>query len=293
MDRPRFEGTPQRGVVLAAGIAVIGGGALFIVGEWTAGVGIQGLIDWLTQNLGILVFGIGIATIGVCFARWLVGDFLAKSSADRRDTLHLLGKQFAIALLNIVVYGGIFIMALGALAALDGASAGTILVVIAIWALCIVVFIGYRRFRHGRKIALSLVGYVAMSVFLCVFGVGMLWLGISSSANAFRDLSEGPVTADVFLVDARIDNPNWRYRIFVQSDHVLTFYTPQDERIVVEVPEQDIGSAKVINDYGNFVHLTYYPQTQIFCDASPWPEGRQVMGEDLLERLNEQYDFEL
>ena len=59
------------------------------------------------------------------------------------------------------------------------------------------------------------------------------------------------------------------------------------------VPEKDIAAAKVINDYGNFVHLTYYPRTQVFCEATPWETGVQDMDPDLLEKLVEEYDFDL
>ncbi len=95
------------------------------------------------------------------------------------------------------------------------------------------------------------------------------------------------------MVEADIDHPSARYSAIMQDQHVLTFCTADEERIVLVVPEKDIAAAKVINDYGNFVHLTYYPRTQVFCEATPWETGVQDMGPDLLEKLVEEYDFDL
>lgn len=112
-------------------------------------------------------------------------------------------------------------------------------------------------------------------------------------SGAIRDLERGPAQADAFLVDAKIDRPYWKHARILQTKHVLTFFTANEERIVLEVPESDVERAKTINDLGNFVHLVYYPDTQVFCSAERWEDGRQTMGDDLLERLNEEYDFTL
>lgn len=83
------------------------------------------------------------------------------------------------------------------------------------------------------------------------------------------------------------------YARFMQADHILTFFTADEGRIVLEVPENDVESAMAINEQVNFVHLAYYPNTQVFCSAQRWAEGRQAIGSDLLGRLGEQYDFNL
>ena len=96
----------------------------------------------------------------------------------------------------------------------------------------------------------------------------------------------------MLLVEADIDHPSARYSAIMQDQHVLTFCTADEERIVLVVPEKDIAAAKVINDYGNFVHLTYYPRTQVSASNAlgNWGAG---YGPDLLEKLVEEYDFEL
>lgn len=283
----------ERVLILIAGICVIAGGALFLVCQWGPGIGTDGVICKLFGSIGVGVLGAGTLAIGVLFAKSLVKEFISSSPAAKRDDLRQLAFQFCTVLLNLLVYGALFLLVMGGIAALDGASMGTIVVVVVIWALCIVAFIAYRRFRKKHKAQYGLIGTIGMTAFLLALGLGLLVLGCANVVSTARDLQDGPVEADVFLVDASVDYPSWRYRAVVQKQHALTFYTADDERIVVVVPESDIAQAKVINDYGNFVHLTYYPNSQVFCGASPWPDGREAMGEELLAKLNREYDFEL
>lgn len=150
-----------------------------------------------------------------------------------------------------------------------------------------------RKTPESKHALLKELGHQTLIVCLnvLVYG-GFLLVGTALNAtDATQDLEQGPIHTDVFLVDAKVDYPNWRYARFVQTDHILTFFTANDEKVVLEVPENDIASAKVINDEGNFVHLTYYPQTRVFCSATRWGEGQQAMGKDLLDKLREEYDF--
>lgn len=280
-------------IILIAALCIIGGGALFVSCQWSTGIGREGVLAKLLEGIGVGVLGAGTLVIGIVFARWVIADFASKTPAARRDALGQLGLQFGTVLLNLLVYGCIFLLALGGISALDNASAATIVVVIAVWALCIIGFIAYRRYRKKHRVHYGAIGQIGMTAFMLALGAGLLVAGAVSAGGAARDLQDGPKTDDVFLVDASTDYPSWRYRSLVQKMHVLTFYTPDGERIVVEVPESDIAEAKVINDYGNFVHLTYYPSTQVFCSATPWPDGHQTMGEELLAQLNQEYDFEL
>lgn len=293
MIGPAVRSRGERIVILIAALCIIGGGVLFVGCQWSTGIGQEGVLAKLFEGIGVGVLGAGTLAIGIVFAKWVIADLASKTSAARRDVLRQLGLQFGTVLLNLLVYGCIFLLALGGIAALDNASVATVVVVIAVWALCIIGFIAYRRFRKKHRVQYGAIGQIGMTAFMLALGTALLVVGAMSAGGAARDLQDGPKTADVFLVDASTDYPSWRYRSLVQKMHVLTFYTPDGERIVVEVPENDIAEAKAINDYGNFVHLTYYPSTQVFCSATPWPDGRQAMGEDLLAELNQEYDFEL
>lgn len=282
----------KRAIVLSAG-AILGGAALFLYGEWTVGTGTEGVIHYLLQMIGIGLVGAACLTIDMVFTGHAFIGFREKGAAERREIIRQAGKQCLVVVLNVFVYGSVFILAMGGISALDHGNIITAIVVLFLWVLCIIIFIAYRRYRKEHKVGYSVIGTLGVSLILLLIGAGMLYLGVSGTANAAQDLKDGPRTADVFIVDARLDNPYWKYRLIKQPEHVLTFYTADEERIVLEVHDTDIDSAKIINDLGNFVHLTYYPRTQIFCDATRWDNGKQVMGQDLLTDLQESYGFQM
>lgn len=279
-------------IVLSAG-AILIGAALFLYGEWTVGTGTEGVIHYLLQTIGIGLVGAACLTIDMVFTGHAFIGFREKGAAERREIIRQAGKQCLVVVLNVFVYGSVFILAMGGISALDHGNIITAIVVLFLWVLCIIIFIAYRRYRKEHKVGYSVIGTLGVSLILLLIGAGMLYLGVSGTANAAQDLKDGPRTADVFIVDARLDNPYWKYRLIKQPEHVLTFYTADEERIVLEVHDTDIDSAKIINDLGNFVHLTYYPRTQIFCDATRWDNGKQVMGQDLLTDLQESYGFQM
>ena len=282
----------KRAIVLSAG-AILIGAALFLYGEWTVGTGTEGVIHYLLQTIGIGLVGAACLTIDMVFTGHAFIGFREKGAAERREIIRQAGKQCLVVVLNVFVYGSVFILAMGGISALDHGNIITAIVVLFLWVLCIIIFIAYRRYRKEHKVGYSVIGTLGVSLILLLIGAGMLYLGVSGTAHAAQDLKDGPRTADVFIVDARLDNPYWKYRLIKQPEHVLTFYTADEERIVLEVHDTDIDSAKIINDLGNFVHLTYYPRTQIFCDATRWDNGKQVMGQDLLTDLQESYGFQM
>lgn len=274
-------------------LLLVGGAVAFFCGEWGPGVGTPGVISKIVSSCGIGVFGCSLLLLGAMFLVSYLRQFRHQSSEEKRAALKKLGHQTAIACLNVVIYGGIFIVAMGGIAALDAGSLATTVVVLIVWGGCIAGFVFYRRYRKAHATRYDLFSSVALTLFLLLLGAGMLVGSLFGTDGAVRDLEQGPSQADVFLVDAKIDYPYWKYARIIQADHVLTFFTADEERIVLEVPENDVESAMVINEQGNFVHLVYYPNTQIFCSAERWSEGRRAMGNELLGRLNEQYDFDL
>lgn len=293
MKSIRADSPKQRIALLVAAVLLLGGAIAFFCGEWGPGVGEAGVASKLVSACGMALFASSLLLLSIIFTKSYIGQFSRKTPESKRSLLKELGHQTLIACLNVLVYGGLFIVVMGGISALDAGSIATTLVVIVIWGGCIASFILYRRYRKAHRTRYDLFSSVAITVFFFLFG-GFLLVGTALNAtDATQDLEQGPIHADVFLVDAKIDYPNWRYARFVQTDHVLTFFTANEEKVVLEVPENDIASAKVINDEGNFVHLTYYPRTQVFCSATRWGEGQQAMGKDLLDKLREEYDFTL
>ncbi len=283
----------MRTTIIVAAIFLFGGTAAFFCGEWGPGIGKAGVVNVLISACGMALFGISLLMFGIIFATSYIRQFSHLATDKKRDTLERLGRQTLTAVLNVLVYGGLFIVAMGGIAALDADTIGTTIVVIGVWGCCIAAFVLYRRYRKTHKTHYDLFSSVAITLLLLLLGIGVLVGSTLDTSRAAQDLKDEPAEADVFLVDAKIDYPNWRYARIIQAHHILTFFTPDEERIVLEVPENDVNSAKVINELGNFVHLTYYPNTQVFCNAELWNGGRQIMGNDLLDRLNEEYDFEL
>ena len=286
--------TPKmRAVIIVAAVLLLMGAVFYFGGEWGPGVGRAGVASKLASACGMAVFGLSLLLLGIVFATSYTRQLSCLTLEERRNTLGTLARQTFTACLNVFVYVGIFIVAMGGIAALDAGSIGTTLVVIGVWGCCIAAFVLYRRYRKAHQAQYDLFSSLAITLLFFLFGAGMSALSVSDVGAAVQDLEGGPVDADVFLVEAKIDYPSWRYARVIQARHVLTFYTADEKRIVLEVPESDVDSAKVINDHGNFVHLAYYPRTQVFCSAERWEEGRAAMGDGLLEKLNEEYDFML
>lgn len=294
LNSPKSASRAEKAWLIVACVCILGGGVLFIYGEQATGVGFAGVVTKLVGGLGMVAFSVGVLIVGICFAKWIVIGWKARTPSERTTALKALGKQTLVVLINILVYGGCFILILGGIAALDGASITTLLAALIIWAACIAIFVLYRRYRKKHKMSYKLIGDVSLTAFLLAFAVFMLFAFTRTEIpNAVQDIAEGPETADVLLVEADIDYATGRYRALVQDQHVLTFYTPDEERIVLIVPEKDVAAAQVINEYGNFVHLTYYPRTQVFCEAAPWLQGASEMGVELLDKLVREYAFEL
>lgn len=294
LGRPTLDSKLERVMVIVACVAILGGSALFVYGEQSAGVGQAGAVNKLMNAIGLGIFSVGIIIVAIWLAKWLVAGFMQRSPSGRVAATKLFFKQLLAVVLNALVYGGVFVLALGALSALDDASIGTIFVVLITWAACIAVFVFYRKFRKRHKVGYAVVGYVAMPVVLLALGIAFVTLSFGQdAAGAIEDLEDGPKTADVLLVHDKVKRPAVWYAMVAQTDHILTFYTPDGERIVLEVPDSDIAQATVIDDYGDFVHLTYYPNTQVFCGAAPWPDGRQVFGEVFFRELKDEYGFDL
>ncbi len=278
----RFASTTDKVLVATGGVCILGSFACIMYGEWGTGVGLAGLISNFVESLGFAIFAIGLLLIGA----WILLDarraFVALSPAKRKEELKQTCLQIANVLLSVLVYGTIFVLCMGGVAALDNAHAGTLFVVVLTWALCIAGFVGFRKFRKKHPLKHDLASGFFLSLFMLFISILALTVSLSMGIPAsVHDLISGPKTAHAALVDVSYYTPTGRYRAFTQSHVTLTFITPDDERIVLLVPENDSDSAAKINDLGNYVQLTYYPETQIYCDATRWDNGQVVLGDEV------------
>lgn len=118
-------------------ICIVGGAALFVYGEQAVGIGQAGVVNKFLGSLGLATMSIGMLIVGCYFVKRIVLSLRFMSSSERSATRKTFLKQFSIAVLNVLVYGALFILFLGSLTALDGASPGTCFVVFVVWAACI------------------------------------------------------------------------------------------------------------------------------------------------------------
>lgn len=89
--------------------------------------------------------------IGIWFTIGKVAEFRGKEPGVRRQIALDAGRQGLTVLLNVLIYGGLFILVMGGLAAFDSAGIASVIVVLILWAVCIAGFIAYRRYRKKHK----------------------------------------------------------------------------------------------------------------------------------------------
>lgn len=145
----------ERIFLIISCICIIGGAVLFIYGEQAVGIGQEGVVNKFLGSLGMAVASIGMFIVGCFFVKRIVLGLKSMSASERSKTRKAFVRQLSIAALNVLVYGELFILLLGSLTALDGASVGTYFVVFAVWAACIASFVLYRRHRKKHKIYLN------------------------------------------------------------------------------------------------------------------------------------------
>lgn len=182
----------ERIFLIISCICIIGGAVLFIYGEQAVGIGQEGVVNKFLGSLGMAVASIGMFIVGCFFVKRIVLGLKSMSASERSETRKAFVRQLSIAALNVLVYGALFILLLGSLTALDGASAGTDFVVFAVWAACIASFVLYRRHRKKHKVSYELLKQPAITVFLFLFAVVILAVFIRSDVpDSFQDLIEG------------------------------------------------------------------------------------------------------
>ena len=154
----------ERIFLIISCICIIGGAVLFIYGEQAVGIGQEGVVNKFLGSLGMAVASIGMFIVGCFFVKRIVLGLKSMSASERSKTRKAFVRQLSIAALNVLVYGELFILLLGSLTALDGASVGTYFVVFAVWAACIASFVLYRRHRKKHKISYELLKQPAIKM---------------------------------------------------------------------------------------------------------------------------------
>ncbi|MEG0323694.1 MAG: hypothetical protein RR619_06835 [Raoultibacter sp.] len=247
-------------LVLFGAVSLVLGIVAIFYGEFSTSIGIEGVIDYGISGIGFLLFTLCILVIfGILLSN--IKDFVPHTRDEARAFAHECG----VVLLNVVLYGGSAFVALGALSALDRTIAAPLIAI----ALCIVVFVLYRRHRKRNKISYKHTSQVGMLLFfLLLSGFGLL-AGITIVSESATDLKNGPQTIDGVLSDAKEDRPRGRYSSLSATTVEIEFKTIQDEAIHLSIKQQDKQALQQIVDTGGYARVTFYPKTQVFVEAQP------------------------
>lgn len=255
--------------LVASGAAVLVSLALILFGDWGTSIGRAGLFSRLSTAAGFLLFGLSLGGFFSVFA----GDLWRNRQTCLRNgswVRWLWLRELAVVLLNILVYGGAFILAMGALSSLDGADAAHIAVAVVVWALCIAGVVGYRRYRKRHRVTYDAIGPMALTAFCAAMAVLGVFIGSDVGTNSLVDLVRGPQTALCVFSDVEVNAPTGRYRALSQTILQCDFITIGGEPVRVEVAERDAWALEPAVDASeaeDAVRLTFYPRSHTLVSA--------------------------
>lgn len=249
-------------------VLLFGGFAALLFGEFSTSTGSAGLIHRGISGAGIMADGLGI----ICYIVIFVADIWntrPRDAAERRTALAYGIRELRVVGLNLVIYGGCTLLALGTFAGLDGATPRHLIGATIIIVVCIAAIVLYRRYRKKHPFAYEYVPSRALLLFMFAIAVFMLFAGVSTTAEALADAIAGPKTVACQLSDFNEDEPSGRYRSFQATNLDLEFIDESGEIVSVSIKEQDRAVLSQIVDTGGNCYLTYYPHTKIFVQAQP------------------------
>lgn len=274
----------QKTVIIVAVLALLGGFALFMYGEWGPSIGPEAMGARVGQTVGIAFFGAAMLMFCVLFA-WLDVRVLKGTAPTlRRAQAKQLVRELGTVALNLLVYGGTVVLFLGCIAALDNIFFPGGIFVLLLMAGCVAGFVAYRRYRSRHKATYQFVGDLALLLlFLAMAIVGALG-AVSQGAEVTEDLAQGPVTINAVASDVQLNHPKGRYRALRQDSVTVQYDSEDGQRYYLTISQSDWPEAVRQQNEQIFSRVTLYPNSGIFVEAQPWPEGPEIMA-DRLEAL--------
>ena len=193
-------------------------------------------------------------------ARLASGTDNAVQGADKA----VLGREVVMLLLNLLIYGGGSILALGAFSSLDRANSFTHVALVAVvCAACVAAIILWRRHRvrsGARFTMLSNVGVLLLFAALTLVG---LIPGLIIGSQVASDLVTGPRTVACVLQEFDEHHPTGRLAGFRQDTISLSFSAQDGNEVHVTVAEADRYAVAGVTEIGSEVLLTYYPRSGV------------------------------
>lgn len=191
----------------------------------------------------------------------------AAGDTRRAANRAVLGREVAALVLNLLIYGGGAILALGAFSSLDRANSfAHVALVILVCAACVAAIVLWRRHRVKscfRFTALSNVGVLLLFAALALVG---LVPGLIVGSQVAYDLVAGSRSEVCTLVELDEYHPTGRLAGFRQDTYSFAFATQNGEEVRVHVAEADKAALAGL-DEGDEVHLTYYPHSGVLVSA--------------------------
>lgn len=180
----------------------------------------------------------------------------------------VLGREVVMLLLNLLIYGGGSILALGAFSSLDRANSfAHVALVAVVCAACVAAIILWRRHRvrsGARFTMLSNVGVLLLFAALTLVG---LIPGLIIGSQVASDLVTGPRSVACVLQEFDEHHPTGRLAGFRQDTISLSFAAQDGNEVHVTVAEADRYAVAGVTEIGSEVLLTYYPRSGVLDSA--------------------------
>lgn len=269
-----------------------------VYSEWGPSVGFAGLVGRLARAAGFAMFGVSMSFFFVSLAaevivpigRHMFGGSYAGArkpstgpviseigsksyapdpgaSSARMDG-KALGREIITLILNLLIYGGGSIMALGAFTSLDrGISPIKVIVVVAVCVACIAAIVLWRRHRVRSGVRFTALSNVGVFLFFAALALVGLVPGAFLGSHVAYDLVAGPRTEICVLQEFNEHHPAGRLAGIQQDTFSLVFVTETGNEAHVTVAKADKAALVGIAESSGEILLTYYPQSEVLVSA--------------------------
>lgn len=216
---------PDRAIIVAGTALLIVGFLGILIGEFGCSVGQPGVLCWIAGPLGIFFAGLCF----LCFAVFMFRHMVRKAAGQRiltKENVRGAAVELGVIFLNVLIYGGCAIIALGALTAMDSAP----------------------------FIALPVIAFAILGIFMVP--------RMANATSGIADLAEGPQTAVVELLDLDVNRPTGRYAGIRTTDYIARFGFGSKRDFTLIVKAQDKEALMPLTETRGLVTVTYYPNSQ-------------------------------
>lgn len=273
--------------------------ACLLYGEWGPSVGFAGLMGRLVFAAGFAMFGVSMAfflavlvaeTVAPAGRRVLWGSHAGakkhganapaisemnrgststwRSDAGRPLDKAALVREIVTLLLNLLIYGGGAIVALGAFSSLDRAdSIAHVALVVAVCAACVAAIVLWRRHRVRSGMRFTMLSNVGVPVLFAALALVGLIPGLVVGSQVASDMIVGPRTEMCVLQEFGEHHPTGRLAGIQQDTFSLAFATQDGKEAHVTVAAADRAALVGVTEVGSEVELTYYPHAGVLVSA--------------------------